>query len=199
MVSAISSTPGSIGFLNYGTANLAGIASARLKNARNQWVTPTVTSITAATVRLQDEPLPRATESWWDVDLTNQNVDGAWPIVTFVYFLCYQDLSSLGARGAALVGLFTYINTEDVQSLATELGFVPLPSWVRYSNAAILDELVISGDYNRTSYYDPTPTATPPRSMAGKAAFSIILTIGLFIFLIAVIVYEITIAKRWRQ
>jgi phosphate transport system substrate-binding protein len=197
VVTAITLAFGSIGYVAYSNTPQPGLTSVRLLNAGGNYVTASQSSITAALNFINNTPLPKGTDSWASVDLTNQPDPAAWPMVTFTYFVMYADLRNVGAKSAALAGLGMFVNTNQAQNIAPLFSFVPLPLAVRYNNADTIDNMIIADNYNKTSYYNPNPRPTPT-SQSGAATFSIILIVVFGVLLIVVLAYQVYVVKPWR-
>lgn len=139
VTASIQQTEGGIGYIEYGYALNNNIPMASLENASGEFVYPTedTTSATLANVELPDNL--RA------FILDPEGAD-SYPIVTYTWILAYQEYDD-PQKAAALEAAIQYALT-DGQSVATELGYIPLPPNVaaRVAEAAdqISDEFTIT-------------------------------------------------------
>ncbi|MFM8718835.1 MAG: phosphate ABC transporter substrate-binding protein PstS [Chthoniobacterales bacterium] len=125
----IKQTPGTIGYIEFGYAEQNGLSCAALENKSGQFVAPTPESGAAALASVE---LPENLRVW-PVDPAAPE---AYPITTFTWLLLYKKYDD-AAKLKALKDFITYGLTEG-QSLATGLGYIPLPeSVVAKANAAL--------------------------------------------------------------
>ena len=119
MAQIVSSTSGSIGYVDYSDAKAAGLVFAKIKNASGSYVAPSLDSATAALAGATVNP-----------DLTynplNAKGAGAYPITAPTYILVYQNQSDVNVL-AALQGFLNYIYGPG-QDLAASVDFAKLPS-----------------------------------------------------------------------
>jgi phosphate transport system substrate-binding protein len=115
----IEQTPGAIGYLEYGYAELAGLSMALLENKAGTYVKATPESSQAA---LQGANL-RDDFRIWVPDPPGQE---AYPIVTYTWVLCYDQYDD-ARKAEALKKVLAYCLTEG-QRYSKELGYIPLPS-----------------------------------------------------------------------
>jgi phosphate transport system substrate-binding protein len=114
----ISQTPGALGYIETGFAELSHLPMASLQNKAGKFVEPTFTASQAALSEAQFNDIFQAT-------VTDPKGQDAYPIVTFTWIICRQHYAD--ARiGNALRELFQYCLT-DGQELSQSLGYVPLP------------------------------------------------------------------------
>jgi len=125
----VKQAPGTIGYVEFGYAEQNGLSCAAVENKSGQFVAPTPESGAAALASVE---LPENLRAW-PVDPAAPE---AYPITTFTWLLLckkYDDAAKL----KALKDFVTYGLTEG-QSLATQLGYIPLPeSVVAKANAAL--------------------------------------------------------------
>jgi phosphate transport system substrate-binding protein len=117
----IQSTPGAIGYLEFGYALQSKLATAALQNQAKEYVKPSVESGQAA---LADVQLPENLREW----VTDPKGKDAYPIVTFTWLLVHKTYDS-SKRAAALKDLCKYALT-DGQKECAALGYIPLPAKV---------------------------------------------------------------------
>jgi phosphate transport system substrate-binding protein len=116
----IDQTPGAIGYLEYGYADLLGLAMARLENKAGRYVAPSLESGLAALKGLE---IPDNLRVW----LPDPAGSEAYPIVTYTWILCYTNYADQPERAAALREVLNFCLTEG-QNWSAELGYIPLPS-----------------------------------------------------------------------
>jgi len=125
----IKQTPGTIGYIEFGYAEQNGLSCAALENKSGQFVAPTPESGAAALASVEMPENLRV----WPVDPAAPE---AYPITSFTWLLLYKKYDD-AAKLKALKDFITYGLTEG-QSLATGLGYIPLPeSVVAKANAAL--------------------------------------------------------------
>lgn len=125
----IKQTPGTIGYVEYGFAEQNKIPMAAIENKSGNFVAPTAESGAAALASIE---LPENLRAW-PVDTAAP--DG-YPISSFTWLLLYKKYDD-PAKLKALKDFVTYALTEG-QTLATSLGYIPLPeSVVAKANAAL--------------------------------------------------------------
>lgn len=137
VASLMQSTPYSIGYMELSYAIQSNLAYAQIQNSAGNYITPSLESAQAALSQLSHD-LPATDQDWSYVNLLNEPGPNAYPLVTFTYFIVYQNLSTLAtmdlAKAKALVGFIWYL-VHDGQSLGSSLGYVPLPA-----NVVSIDE-----------------------------------------------------------
>jgi phosphate transport system substrate-binding protein len=119
VASIIKSTPGAVGYVDYADAKASGLTFASIKNQTGNYVSPSVSSASAAASQATVKP-----------DLTFSAIwapgASSYPITAQSWILVYQtqpntnDTKMLQAWVGYLVG--------DGQKLLPDLGFAPLPS-----------------------------------------------------------------------
>ncbi len=115
----IEQTPGAIGYLEYGYADLTGIPMAVLENKSGRYVAPSPASGTAA---LHGAKIPENLR----IFLPDPENADAYPIVTYTWVLCYRRYAD-AQKAQALREVLRYGLT-DGQKIAGELGYIPLPA-----------------------------------------------------------------------
>lgn len=131
VASTISSTPGSIGYLNYGSVKRNSLQQASIQNISGNFVTANSETAGAAL-------------SFIDLLLDNQlrgadpNPSGpdAFPIVTLTWILAEP-----GHKTEDMKALLNYMLSGEAQSQADSLGYVPLPETLRQKSLAAVDSL----------------------------------------------------------
>ena len=118
----IKQTKNSIGYVGSEYAFAQKIAYATIENQRGEFVKPTAESISAAA----SGEMPADTRC----SITNSDAKGAYPIATFTWMIIYkeQNYSGRGKEQAeATLDLLKYVLSDEVQALATEVHYAPLP------------------------------------------------------------------------
>ena len=117
----IKSTPGAIGYVEYGFAANNKLAMAQLQNKAGNFIAPSVES---AATTLASIKLP-ANLRYFILDPKGAN---DYPIVTFTWLLLKATYAD-AAKGAAVKAFVTYALTKG-QATAPSLGYVTLPAEV---------------------------------------------------------------------
>jgi phosphate transport system substrate-binding protein len=116
-------TPGGIGFVEYGFAQMSGTSMASLENAAGEFVHP---SNEAGTLALASGDFSGEDLRVWVADPTDP---GAYPITSLTWLLFYKDGNTPEIQ-AALRDFMTWAMA-DGQTMAAELNYVPLPEAVK--------------------------------------------------------------------
>ncbi|QDU61593.1 Phosphate-binding protein PstS precursor [Planctomycetes bacterium Pan216] len=114
----VETTPGAVGYVEYGFARGAGLPMARLENKRGRYIAPTEKSGQEA---LLGVTLPPEMNLW----LPDPDREEAYPIVAYSWWFCYKEYKDPD-KAEALRELIKYGLTEG-QNFAPELGYLPLP------------------------------------------------------------------------
>jgi phosphate transport system substrate-binding protein len=115
----IQQTPGAIGYLEFGYAELAGLPMAVLENKAGKYVKADAASGKAA---LEGVKLPKDYRIWVPDPVGKR----AYPIVTYTWLLCftkYQDAE----KAKALKDVIRFGLTKG-QAFSKDLGYIPLPA-----------------------------------------------------------------------
>jgi len=118
ITAALKTTPGSIGYLEYGYAKNNGVKMASLQNKVGKFVEPNNASGQAA---LAGVKMPGDLIGW----LPDPEGDASYPIVTYTWVLCYKKYADAD-KLRVLKDVLTYGLTEGQKS-SEELGYIPLP------------------------------------------------------------------------
>jgi phosphate transport system substrate-binding protein len=132
VTASILTTPGSIGYIEYGYAHSQNMSVATLQNKAGNFVAPTTASAMAA---LASAELPTDFIAW----VSDPEAPDAYPIVTYTWMLLYKKYDNKEKRDA-LVGLLDYSLT-DGQKESESLGYVPLPADVAMKVKAAADSI----------------------------------------------------------
>jgi phosphate transport system substrate-binding protein len=132
VTASILTTPGSIGYVEYGYAHSQNIPAAALQNKSGNFVLATTASAESA---LASAEMPPDLIAW----VPDPDGKDAYPIVTYTWMLLYRKYEDKN-KLEALRGLVDYCLT-DGQRDSESLGYVPLPSAVAAKVKAAADSL----------------------------------------------------------
>lgn len=118
VTASIMSTPGAIGYIEYGYAKSQNLPMAILENKSGNYVAAGTASAQAA---LASVPLPDDLIAW----ASDPDANDAYPIATYTWLLCYKQYHDK-AKFQTLQGLLNYCLT-DGQKDSEALGYIPLP------------------------------------------------------------------------
>jgi phosphate transport system substrate-binding protein len=121
VTASIMTTPGSIGYIEYGYAHSQSLAMATVENKAGNYVAATSATAKAALDSIQ---MPGDFIVW----VADPEAQEAYPIVTYTWMLLYKNYDNPG-KLQALKSLVTYGLTEG-QKESEALGYVPLPEAV---------------------------------------------------------------------
>jgi phosphate transport system substrate-binding protein len=121
VTAALKTTPGSIGYVEYGYAKSQGLPMAALENKAGSYVEATTASGQAA---LAGAALPDDLIVW----ASDPEGKEAYPIVTYTWMLVYKKYPDKKKRDA-LIEMLRY-GVTDGQREAEPLGYIPLPPGV---------------------------------------------------------------------
>jgi len=131
VTAGIMTTPGSIGYIEYGYAKSQNIPFAQLENKAGKYVSATSASGQAA---LASSQLPDSLIVW-NSDPTG---DDAYPIVTYTWQIFYKKYDP--KKLAAIQDLIKY-QLGDGQRDAEALGYIPLPQTVASKGLAAVSNI----------------------------------------------------------
>ena len=126
VTASLKTTPGSIGYVEFGYANSQKLTFATLENKAGKYVAASTATGQAA---LASAELPANLIAW----ASDPAADDAYPIVTYTWLICYRKYPD-AKKLAALQDLLKYSLT-DGQKDAEAMGYIPLPATV--SNRAL--------------------------------------------------------------
>lgn len=132
MIDALGQIPGSIGFVETGSALPAGVRTVELRNRSGRFVGPTSAGLAAAG---SQEPAPTPTHA----DLVDGAGLGTYPLAQYTWALVDRNQASQ-AEGVALGHLLDYLVTTG-QGQAAAAGDAPLPMAARAEAVRTLAEL----------------------------------------------------------
>ncbi len=136
VAASLHTTPGSIGYIEYGFAIGAKLTMAQLENKAGKYVEPTIASAQAA---LESVDMPDDFIAW----LPDPEGDASYPIVTFTWIIAYRQYADAG-KAQALKDVLKYC-LSDGQSQSAALGYVPLPPAVTLKALAALESIQAGG------------------------------------------------------
>jgi phosphate transport system substrate-binding protein len=129
VTASIMSTPGAIGYIEYGYAKSQQMSMAGLENKAGKYVLP---STAAGQAALASATLPDNMIAW----APDPDVPDAYPIVTYTWLICYKKYPDKNKQQA--VQQLVKYGLTDGQKDAEALGYIPLPtSVVEKATAAI--------------------------------------------------------------
>jgi phosphate transport system substrate-binding protein len=129
VTASIMSTPGAIGYIEYGYAKSQQMSMAVLENKAGKYVSP---STAAGQAALASATLPDNMIAW----APDPEVPDAYPIVTYTWLICYKKYPDKNKQQA--VQQLVRYGLTDGQKDAEALGYIPLPtSVVEKATAAI--------------------------------------------------------------
>ena len=115
-------TPGAIGYVELGYAQITKMAFGGVKNRAGTFITPSLESVTAAAAGAM-EVMGASTD--FRVSITNPAGTQAYPIASFTWLLVRKEYPD-GAKARELVKFIWWALT-DGQAQAPRLGYAPLP------------------------------------------------------------------------
>lgn len=119
ITASLRTTPGSIGYVEYGYAKGQGLAMAALENKAGKFVKACTPSAQASLAAVE---MPEDLMAW----LPDPAGDDSYPIVTFTWVLCYKRYDD-AHKLQAVKAVIEYGLTEG-QKNSEQLGYVPLPA-----------------------------------------------------------------------
>ena len=132
VTAGILTTPGSIGYIEYGYAVGQQAPMATLENKAGKFVKPTIESAKASLAAVK---LPENLIAW----LPDPDGVSSYPIVTFTWMLFYKKYDPNKLK--AVKDMADYCLTEGQKS-SQELGYIPLPGPVVAKDKAALQAIV---------------------------------------------------------
>jgi phosphate transport system substrate-binding protein len=128
----IQQTPGAIGYIEAGYAELTGLAIAAIENKAGTYALPTPENCKVA---LAEAKIP-ANLRMWVPDPAGRD---AYPIVTYTWLLCFKNYPD--AKVAETLKQVIHFGLTEGQKYSEELGYVPLPEKVAERALAALKEI----------------------------------------------------------
>ena len=118
VTATIKQTPGAIGYIEYGYAEMAKVNMAALQNKDGKFVMPTEKSGAEA---LSKATMPADMRVW----LPDPEGEGSYPIATYTWMLFYKKYDD-PKKAEAVKKLVNYCLTEG-QKVSAKMGYIPLP------------------------------------------------------------------------
>ncbi len=117
----VKQTPGSIGYVELAYAKQNSLPYAAVRNVAGQYISPSITSITAAAASMK---LPKNTD--YRVSIVNAPGKDSYPISSMTWILVYQNQTDR-VKGAKLVNFLRWAY-KDGEKAAASLDYAPLPA-----------------------------------------------------------------------
>lgn len=115
--------PGSIGYVELAYAKQNGLQFANIRNSENQFVTPSIASVTAAAAGAASE---LSSDTDYRISIVDPPGAESYPISSFTWILVYKDALTT-PKGQELVKFFKWMFDEGAPA-AEELDYAPLPN-----------------------------------------------------------------------
>jgi phosphate transport system substrate-binding protein len=132
VAATIKQTPGAIGYIEYGFAELGKLPVAALENKSGRFIKPTLESGQAA---LAGVDLPPDLRAW----LPDPDGEGAYPIVTYTWMVFYKKYDD-PKKAETIRDIVKYCLT-DGQKMSGKMGYIPLPDNVVQVVSTALDNI----------------------------------------------------------
>ena len=132
VTASVQTTPGSIGYIEYGYAMSQKMPMAQLENKSGAFITASTASGQAA---LASVNFPENLIAW----VPDPDAKDAYPIATFTWLLCYKKNPD-PQKAEVLRNVVTYILT-DGQRESESLGYIPLPDAVIAKVKAVIQNI----------------------------------------------------------
>ncbi len=118
VTATIKQTPGAIGYIEYGYADMAKVEMAAVQNKAGKFVLPSEKSGAEALAKVA---LPADMRVW----LSDPEGEGSYPIATYTWMIFYKKYDDAN-KAKAIQGLINYSLTEG-QKISGKMGYIPLP------------------------------------------------------------------------
>ncbi len=135
VTASVMTTPGAIGYIEYGYAKSQNLPMAILENRSGSFVAPSVASAQAALATAQ---FPDNLIAW----VPDPDAKDAYPIATYTWIICYKQYHDK-RKFQVLQGLLTYCLT-DGQKESEALGYIPLPAAVADKAKAAIQNITLA-------------------------------------------------------
>jgi phosphate transport system substrate-binding protein len=132
VAATIKQTPGAIGYIEYGFAELGKLPTVALENKAGKFVKPSLESGQAA---LAGVDLPQDLRAW----VPDPSGDAAYPIVTYTWMLFYKKYDD-PKKAETIRNVVQYCLT-DGQKMSAKMGYIPLPANVVQVVSKALDNI----------------------------------------------------------
>jgi len=115
---------GTIGYVELVYAASNQLPYAEVKNSAGAFVDPTLDAVSAAAAGADLQP-----DTDFRVSITNAAGEAAYPIASFTWLLVHPDNPDAG-KAKTIKDFLSWMVTSEAQTMATELGYAPLPTEV---------------------------------------------------------------------
>jgi phosphate transport system substrate-binding protein len=132
VAATIKQTPGAIGYIEYGFAELGKLTMASLENKSGKFVKPSLESGQAALAGVE---LPQDMRTW----LPDPGGEAAYPIVTYTWMVFYKKYDD-PKKAETIRNVVKYCLT-DGQKVSGKMGYIPLPDEVVQVVSTALDNI----------------------------------------------------------
>jgi phosphate transport system substrate-binding protein len=132
VAATIKQTPGAIGYIEYGFAELDKLPVASLENQSGKFIKPSLESGQAALAGVE---LPQDLRAW----LPDPSGEEAYPIVTYTWMVFYKKYDD-PKKAEALRNVVKYCLT-DGQKMSGKMSYIPLPDNVVQVVSTALDNI----------------------------------------------------------
>lgn len=118
VTASLKTTPGSIGYIEYGYAKGAKLTTVALENKAGKYITASTESAQAALAAIE---MPEDLIAW----APDPEGEDSYPIVTYTWLLCYKDYPD--AEKAKILKEVIEFCLSEGQKSSEQLGYIPLP------------------------------------------------------------------------
>lgn len=137
VTASVKTTPGSIGYIEYGYATSQKLPMAQLENKAGKYIAPTSASGQAA---LAAATLPDNMIVW----ASDPEGEAAYPIVTYTWLILYKSYAD--SKKLETLQDFVKFAVTDGQKMSEELGYIPLPEAVVEKVKAAVDTVKVAAN-----------------------------------------------------
>jgi phosphate transport system substrate-binding protein len=137
VTASVKTTPGSIGYIEYGYAHSQKLPAATLENKSGKFVAATTASGQAA---LAAAPMPDDLIVW----MADPQAPDAYPIVTYTWLILYKQYPD--EKKLETLREFVKYAAGEGQNVAEELGYIPLPQAVADKVRAAVENVKLAAN-----------------------------------------------------
>jgi predicted secreted protein with PEFG-CTERM motif len=150
VANTVRSTFNSIGYVELAYALTTGMNFGSVQNKEGNFIEPSLEA-TSAAVGAAAAALPAGSDSWEGVHVLDAPGPDSYPIASFTYLLLYQELSTSPSidsmeKARAVLDFVAWAISDEGQTFAEELSYVPLPDEVQELNLETLARLTYNGE-----------------------------------------------------
>ncbi|HET7039382.1 MAG TPA: phosphate ABC transporter substrate-binding protein PstS [Gemmatimonadales bacterium] len=124
VAATVNQTPGAIGYVELGYAQINRMPVAAVRNKAGTFVTPDFSTVSAAAAGAMASMGP---DTDFRVSLIDADGDRSYPVASFTWLLVKKDYGDQAARARELVR-FIWWSLNDGQAAAPDLGYAALPA-----------------------------------------------------------------------